>query len=597
MKPNLTFLFVVLPVLAFSQQREIDSLKQLLPTVSDTGRVVVLNKLAYRILFSDPKQAEVYSREAISLADDLNFLKGVADGYKVVGISFDIRGQYDNAIEAYTLGLKVMDDNHLKNDVITLSLTNGMGLTYYHRGDYKDALSYFLKALELAERTGNRNRKAAILMNIGLVYHDQRQYDLALDYYKKSHGIGEEIGDKVLVGRVTNNLGTIYKDLNRHEEALKAFEISRAIKEETGDQLGLSATFANMASIYKRLNQFNKSLEYLDMSEKLKLKLDDQLGLVIVNDQRAEILIAQGKLAEAERLMKENLERVKPIGGENKILVYERFHDLAVARRDYQTALKWFQLKTAYSDTLFNETKSKQIAELQTLYEVNKKEKEIATLEKEKQESAFQKKIMIISLGMLVLAGLGGILFFRFRIKKNQQLHRIELALQQEHLENAKLRQNELQKEIDFKNRELASYTMNFVQKSELMEEIKRNLQEIKPAEGEANRKIFGLQKLIDSTYQVDREWEDFKIKFENIHTDFFKNLKARCPELTNGDLKLCALLKLNMNMKEAARILGISPESVKTARYRLRKKFDLNQDDNLVDFILAIPSDELTIT
>jgi Tfp pilus assembly protein PilF/DNA-binding CsgD family transcriptional regulator len=594
MKMNLTIVWLLLAVSGFAQQNEIDSLQQLLPSTKDTTRVIVLNKLAYRILFSDPKKAEAYANEAITIAKDVDFVRGLADGYKTLGISYDVRAQYDKSIDAHKSGLKVLDENRFPSEVLRLSLNNALGITYYHRGSYKEALETFLIALELSEAVNNINRKASILMNIGLVYHDQKQLELAYSYYKKSEQLAEQIGDRVLLGRVTNNLGTILKEDERYEEAIASFEISRKIKEESNDLLGLSATFANLASIHKRLRNYPIAIDYLDKAEALKLKIDDQYGLVIVNDLRAEIFIAQNRLAEAEKLIRENLIRSKPIGGENRVFAYERYHDLYVAKKDYKNALEWFKRKTDFSDSLFNETKSKQIAELQTLYEVNKKEKEIANLEKENQQVNFEKSIMIVSIGALSMIAVIGFFFFRFRIRKKQQFHKVELALQQEHLENAKLRENELQREIDFKNRELASYTMNFVQKSELMEEIKRNLQEIRPDEKEVSKKLTGLNKLIESSYQVDREWEDFKLKFEHIHRDFFKNLKARCPELTNGDLKLCALLKLNMNMKEAARILGISPESVKTARHRLRKKFELQQDDNLVDFILNISTEDV---
>jgi len=86
-----------------------------------------------------------------------------------------------------------------------------------------------------------------------------------------------------------------------------------------------------------------------------------------------------------------------------------------------------------------------------------------------------------------------------------------------------------------------------------------------------------------------DKDWEDFKRRFEEVHQDFFRILKVICPKLSSNELKLCTLLKLNMNLKEAASIMGISPESVKTARYRLRKKLNLSREDNLIDFIIHL--------
>ncbi len=75
---------------------------------------------------------------------------------------------------------------------------------------------------------------------------------------------------------------------------------------------------------------------------------------------------------------------------------------------------------------------------------------------------------------------------------------------------------------------------------------------------------------------------------FEELHEGFFYKLKQHFPDLGNAELKLCALLRLNMNMKESSRVLGISSDSVKTARSRLRKKLGLNTEDNLVDFLIS---------
>ena len=106
--------------------------------------------------------------------------------------------------------------------------------------------------------------------------------------------------------------------------------------------------------------------------------------------------------------------------------------------------------------------------------------------------------------------------------------------------------------------------------------------------------KLNPLKKVVESNYQIDKEWDDFKLRFEEVHSGFFEQLKATFPELSNSDLRLCALLRLNMTMKEAAKILGISVDSVKTSRYRLRKKLNLETDDNLNDFIMQFSNNNM---
>jgi DNA-binding CsgD family transcriptional regulator len=73
------------------------------------------------------------------------------------------------------------------------------------------------------------------------------------------------------------------------------------------------------------------------------------------------------------------------------------------------------------------------------------------------------------------------------------------------------------------------------------------------------------------------------------VHKDFFTNLKKKYPDLSSGELRLSALIRLNLNLKESATLLNIAPDSVKTARHRLRKKLNLPEDSNLTDYLMTI--------
>jgi len=92
--------------------------------------------------------------------------------------------------------------------------------------------------------------------------------------------------------------------------------------------------------------------------------------------------------------------------------------------------------------------------------------------------------------------------------------------------------------------------------------------------------------KVIDYSLESEKDWDEFRMYFEKVHSSFFENLKAQHPDLTQGDLKLCALISLNLSMKEMAELMGISPESVKMARHRLRKKLSLATEENLTEFV-----------
>jgi len=171
--------------------------------------------------------------------------------------------------------------------------------------------------------------------------------------------------------------------------------------------------------------------------------------------------------------------------------------------------------------------------------------------------------------------------------QKTQFLHQIEVQENEKeiiHLTNAKL-----QAEIEHKDRELASNAMSFVQKGELLSKIKDELMRLKNnSELEKDSKDFKkIIRIIDSELDNMHDWDQFAVHFDSVHTDYLKNLKERFPDLTASELKLCAYLRLNLSTKEISQIMNISTRGVETSRYRLRKKLELPNDANLVDFLL----------
>ena len=189
------------------------------------------------------------------------------------------------------------------------------------------------------------------------------------------------------------------------------------------------------------------------------------------------------------------------------------------------------------------------------------------------------------------------LLAFRKRTRKLKDLllstmreYKVRPGYYQAELAKVRLQEMQLQQELEAKNKQLASYAINFIRKNELIESLKANLAQLKKGPHlDSTRQLNDMNRLLESSGQIDREWEDFKRQFEEVHKDFYKMLKDHYPSLTNSELKLCTLLKLNMNAKEAAAIMGISPDSVKKARHRLRKKLALAPEMNLVDHIISM--------
>ena len=575
---------VVFPV--FAQQSKIDSLRAAVQTSSDTLRVDALNSLAYELAFSDPEEAGELANQSIEESIALNYAKGLFGGYRVLGISYDLRSEYVKAIDAYKKGLPIA--NQLNDASLKASILNVLGVAYYHLSQYGIALENFLQALKLAEELNQPRHLANIYTNIGLVYHDQNDLDRALDYYEKALVKGEQANDIRMLGRVSNNIGIILNTKKLYDGAIIYYEQSLKHKEKVNDELGVSATQQNLAVVYKNLGNLEKANELLEEARKTKESLGDMIGLIQVYDTKIGILIRQKRFKEADELMSASMGILEEMGAkEPYINLYNRYKEFHFAKGQYQMAEEFQAKKDSVKEELINETRSNQLATLQSLYELDKKETEIKLLQNDRDRQALQQKVTLILIagGLLVLIILGG--WYYQRQKQQRKFFMAQQKLNEAEIQNALLRESELKRELEFKNRELTAYTINFVQKGQMIEDLRDNIAQIMSSETELASKLSPLKKVVESNYQIDKEWDDFKLRFEEVHTGFFEQLKSTYPELSNSDLRLCALLRLNMNMKESSKILGISVDSVKTSRYRLRKKLNLDKDENLLDFIM----------
>ena len=151
-------------------------------------------------------------------------------------------------------------------------------------------------------------------------------------------------------------------------------------------------------------------------------------------------------------------------------------------------------------------------------------------------------------------------------IKRNQRKLQInDLASQRKLM---KIRNEQLQNDIENKNREIAIATMSTVKRNEFLNKIINELKAL-----DSNPRIDRLTKMIKKNLKGNEDWEFFEKAFNNADKDFLKKVKKEYPSLTHNDLRLCAFLRLNLLSKEIAPLLNISVRSVEIKRYRLRKK------------------------
>lgn len=202
---------------------------------------------------------------------------------------------------------------------------------------------------------------------------------------------------------------------------------------------------------------------------------------------------------------------------------------------------------------------------------------------------------------MLLLAVGVGILAFRIYLERRETILRQRvleseqeiLSLKNQQLESEQailhLQNDKLATEIDTKNNELMSKAVQMAHKNELLSGIKESLEIIKTAtEADRLKSLRNLTRTLETEIENKESWEQFLLYFDQVNRNFITELQAKHPNLTQNDLRMCALTHLNMSNREIATLLNISIQGVEKSRYRLKKRLNLTVDDDLSQYLVS---------
>lgn len=540
------FVLLFLTVLSISTQANprIDSLKYELfnHTSEDVVKVQILNSLGYEYWIINPVQSIIYGQQAKVLAEILKDSSGLAFSNRVIGVAHWARGSYDRGLEYLLDGLSLY-----RNQKDTLGEANclmNIGLIYADRSDNDLALEYYFEALKLFESIQAANRSATTYVKLATIFIRQDKFSAAYDFLQRAEYIHGS--DEFLYGmsEILNRYGLLKTKTEEYDSATLYLNHSLEVSKKIQDIDGITRNYISLADVALRTNDIDGAEVFLN-----------------------EALVAARKV-QSHKWLKE---------------IYSRLQRIARRKGDLEKAIVYLDQYVQQKDSIFNE---------QTLNNISRLETELATAEQRRQLDSKENEIVILeqeseiqhSRILVLIILMAAVIISAVLIIRNRQLS----AQRKEQL--AKKEADEAKKELEFKNRELVSYTVNFVQKNQLFEELMNSVSEMKKSTSDETRKgLIGMERTIKRHLQIDRDWEDFKMRFENLHTGFFDKILEREASLTGNDLKLCALVKMNFSIKEISEMMGISTESVKTARYRLKKKLNLPGEMSLNDFLNTI--------
>ncbi|MBD0256419.1 MAG: tetratricopeptide repeat protein, partial [Cytophagales bacterium] len=510
---TLTLLLVLyLPALA---KESIDSLNAALALhpVQDPTRVDLLNQLGYEYWILNPARSELLGKEALALADSLQYAKGAAFANRVVGVS------------------------------------------YWARGQYPEALRHLMAGLQTYQRLNDHDGMGSIYNNMGLVYQDQHHYQTALGYFNKALHQSRYTGNVKLGLRALGNSGDTYVLLGDLDRAEKIFNQTLRRNQALGYRYDIAESYCGLGELALARNNLNLALQYLQQSIRIRSTLEDQEGLAKCYFLMGKTYLGMQHYALAQQYLLRGKEAALAVNSLKWLTaVYEALKNLEVARGKYAQALAYFEAFAISKDSLFNQEKSLQMSRLQTQYETLQKDQQLRlqqqllrTMGSEARLNTYLRNSLL--LGLLAIASITYLIISRQRLKirqhkallqKNRETLEAQEALARAERENARLQEWELLAELEQKNINLTSYSLNFIQKNELMEELKVSLDQLKKSpEDHTTRRLTGLHRLVEHSGQIDRNWEAFKLNFEEVHKDFFRILKAHYPELTPHELKL----------------------------------------------------------
>ena len=499
-------------------------------------------------LLSYPLLSNRIAHKAHSISDSINYESGEIASSLLIGRSALAQDNYEEAIEFY---LKCVDRFIKKDQIEEAKVRNDLGMAYAQIGKEKEALIQIRTAQNLIVKEGDRS---IIQYSLATLFKRTDQIDSAIHYFEK---VNEYTTNDSLRANALIGLGRIYLDeLNNKTKSIPYFK--EAITSlDASDSAKLSEVYYLLASA--TLNNRLATSYYLQSIEQAKNQRDQEskiLSLLALS----EIEKARGNLKKSYDYLEESHTT------QNQLRARKR-------RKEREQVELESEIEQLNKDVV-------RANEIGRLTQINIK------------EQTKENQLLILSIILLIVFGISMVIFLRFRQQKNAEVHEKRKKAEEEELKNKKLKEDELKRDLIYKNKELTSYQINLIQKGELFREVAEIAYELKQnLKKEPNPKtMLTLGEIVNMSLkaaQTEDSWEKFREYFDAVYPDLLEDLKKDFPNLSKMDLKLCALIRLNLNIKESADILALKPESIKTSRHRLRKKLNMKGEDRIYDFLI----------
>ena len=406
--------------------------------------IISINKNEY-------DKALSYYNKALEITQKNGSPIGISVIYCHIGDIYARSSKHNEAIEYYKKGISLSQETH-EYDVEALSLM-GMANVYTDLGNLSEALKYYLDALKIFEKENDVDALSTCMSNIATVYSSLGNYPKALDYNKQSLDIFQKTGNKMGVLSTVVNSALIYGESGDYRSTIVLLNKAIALADSIGDKYYKPICLANIGEAYLNLKSYDTAYtQYIKALQEAKI-VNDNATIAQAENGMGSVLIKKGKINEAVKHLLIALNIMQQAGLKVSIQeislnlseAYEKEHDLT-------SALKYYKIYAAYSDSLFNEKSEKRVQQLQYDYELGKKESQINLLQKDKiiAQNKSEKQTIIIWSALTVLAFLIIVSILLYRSRDYEKKSKEEIFKQKEEIQTQATKLAELNK---FKDR------------------------------------------------------------------------------------------------------------------------------------------------
>lgn len=451
---------------------------------------------------------------------------------------------YSEAIEQYYESLRVVPER----DSLRVDLTNTIASIYITHKNFDKAKDYLDESITVSKKINYLKGLGMAESALGTCFEKEGDYLKALEHQQKSVLIFKDLGNKHQMAIVNENIGSIYEDLNQFDKALLYFKKSDAYFQEHKSKDRISV-LNNLGDIYRKTGSYQEAFEFTTKALNLAKVYKD------LDEQES---------------------------------AYKDLSEIFVDTKDFEKAYMYFQKYDEIEKEVLSSKNLKQINTLQTVYETREKEAQIELLTKQNEiTSANQNLLVGGTFAFILMSGVFYVNLQRKRRDKNR-VQAYEQKLLKTELDKKAIIEKKLNDIIHLKTASLTKYSLNIAQKNKLIADLSSTLTNIASRPGmEVHQKIKMLAKDLNRELNQSEEWDEFMNYFKEINPSFFKQLNSIVNDnLTTTEYRLAMLLRLKMSSKEIASILRITPDSVRVARYRLRKKLPIESEIKLVQFL-----------